>query len=165
MSIITQDRYKKSSLNYDVSMVGYNFRMPELSCALALEQVRNYLSSGLDKRREIIKLYREFLSDSSIRVIFEEDDDKFSAPHICCILLRRDIDRVHFQNELQNFGIQTSMHYPNLKGFSSLAKLLEDEVIVNVDEYTQRCITLPLYEELTVNDIKFICSKLLKLNG
>ena len=57
------------------------------------------------------------------------------------------------------------MHYPNLKGFSSLAKLLEDEVIVNVDEYTQRCITLPLYEELTVNDIKFICSKLLKLNG
>lgn len=165
MSILTQDRYKKSSLNYDVSMVGYNFRMPELSCALALEQVRNYLSSGLDKRREIIKLYREFLSDSSIRVIFEEDDDKFSAPHICCILLRRDIDRVHFQNELQNFGIQTSMHYPNLKGFSSLAKLLEDEVIVNVDEYTQRCITLPLYEELTVNDIKFICSKLLKLNG
>ena len=59
--------------------------MPELSCALALEQVRNYLSSGLDKRREIIALPR-ISFDSSIRVIFEEDDDKFSAPHICCIL-------------------------------------------------------------------------------
>ena len=165
MSVLTQDRYKKSSLDYDVSRVGYNFRMPELSCALALEQAKQYLHSGVSKRREIIKMYREFLSGSNIRVIFNNDADQFSAPHICSILLPKNTDRKFFQIELQRFGIQTSMHYPNLKGFSALSELLSEEVTVNVDEYTQRCISVPLYEELNENDIKFICDKLLKLHG
>ena len=70
-----------------------------------------------------------------------------------------------FPQELIRFPREFLGFPQELKGFSSLAKLLEDEEIVNVDEYTQRCITVPLYEELNVNDIKFICSKLLKLHG
>jgi dTDP-4-amino-4,6-dideoxygalactose transaminase len=158
MSVQTQDRYKKSALLYDVVEPGFNYRMPELSCGIALSQAKKYLKTGLHIRRDLISHYRKSLQKVNLDLIFDESADKYAAPHIAVCLLPEGVDKQKVQERLNIKKIQTSMHYPNFDSFTATKKLVSSQDLVNCSKYVSRCITLPFYESLTYDDISEICS-------
>ncbi len=160
MSVQTQDRYKKSALLYDVVEAGFNYRMPELSCGVALSQAKKYIKIGLEKRRELISIYRQELQSINLNLIFDEDSDKFSAPHIAVCLLPDGVNKQIVQEKLNSNSIQTSMHYPNFSGFSATKELIPTNDLVNCNKYVSRCITLPFYESLEREDIHEITTSI-----
>jgi dTDP-4-amino-4,6-dideoxygalactose transaminase len=160
MSILTQDRYKKSISGYDVHEVGFNFRMHEIASSLAYVQAKKYIKHGLQKRKKIISQYRDLLQDSKLRLIFDSESDNNASPHIAVCILPKGHNRDSFMQELAKFGIQTSMHYPNIRDFSLMSDYRDLIHTPNCNEYSERCITIPLYEDLEYDDLKYIVKKL-----
>jgi dTDP-4-amino-4,6-dideoxygalactose transaminase len=60
MSSLTWDRHQGHSLSYDVSMLGYNYRIDEMRAVLGLVQLAK-LPEANSRRRELTRLYREKL--------------------------------------------------------------------------------------------------------
>lgn len=160
MSIQTSDRYKKSALMYDVLEAGYNFRMPEISCGLALSQLEKYINHGLDKRRKLISIYRKSLNNVGLDLIYDCKNDKNAAPHIAICLLPENINKTKVQNMLSESGIQTSMHYPNFSSFKAVKNYINNDDLSNCNRYVSKCITLPFYESLSTDDINYITAKI-----
>lgn len=69
------------------------------------------------------------------------------AHHLFTVVLDPEVDRDAFRAALSENGVQTSMHYPPVHGFSIYADL-PAELPVTV-EYAQRAVTLPMYATMT----------------
>lgn len=165
MSILTQDRYKKSISGYDVHEVGFNFRMHEIACSLAYVQAKKYIKHGIQKRKKIISQYRDLLQGSKLRLIFDSESDNYASPHIAVCILPQGHNRDYIMQELAKFGIQTSMHYPNIRDFSLMSEYRDLINTPNCNEYSEYCITIPLYEDLEYDDLRYIVKKLTYLVG
>lgn len=69
-----RQREEKGTWEYDVSELGYNYRLPDLNCALGLSQVAK-LPGFLARRRELVKRYDELFAEmDGIRSIDVPDD-------------------------------------------------------------------------------------------
>ena len=74
-------------------------------------------------------------------------DSVESAHHLFTVVLDEGIDRDAVRQGMADAGIETSIHYPPVHGFS----LYRDPAVElpQTEGYTRRTITLPLFPELT----------------
>ena len=61
MTTVTLDRYRGHAYSYDVTMLGYNYRLDELRAAVGLVQLAR-LPEWSKRRHELTNLYRESLA-------------------------------------------------------------------------------------------------------
>ena len=139
---------------YDVKMLGKNFRITDLQCALGLSQFRK-LDGILEKREEIVKKYNdEFSKIPEITIPYVKPDVK-SAWHLYTILLDNKIDRDKFFSLMRSKGIGVNVHYIPAYHFSYYKKFgITAGDYPNTEEIFSRIITLPLYPTLTEDEIK-----------
>ena len=57
-------------------------------------------------------------------------------------------------------GIQTSLHYPFIPGFTAFRGSGEEGALPNSAEFCQRVITLPLYPTMTEKQVETVCKVL-----
>jgi len=106
MTSLTLDRYKGHGFSYDVTELGYNYRLDEIRSALGLVQLGRL--EGNNKKREILtKRYRKKLSELDWISFPFEDQCYKSAFHIFPILLHSKVQRQDFMEYLKEQGIQT----------------------------------------------------------
>jgi dTDP-4-amino-4,6-dideoxygalactose transaminase len=67
MTTGTFQRYTSKTVNYDVTMLGYNYRMDELRAAIGLTQLR-HLAEWNDRRKSLTRLYVQLLEERCPRV-------------------------------------------------------------------------------------------------
>jgi dTDP-4-amino-4,6-dideoxygalactose transaminase len=159
MTSLTLDRYRGHSYTYDVTELGYNYRIDEIRAALGIVQLER-LTNNNRRRKALDALYRERLQNvRGIEIPFG-DFTHNSAHHIFPILLSKDIDRMTFMEKLRNRGIQTSIHYPSVHQFTYYRKLLSaKDADLPITEYVGgHEVTLPLYPSLKEEDIEYIVS-------
>jgi dTDP-4-amino-4,6-dideoxygalactose transaminase len=63
------------------------------------------------------------------------------------MLLEQQVDRAQFRETLASRGVQTSMHYPPVHGFSIYEQ--GAPALPVTDTYAARTVTLPLYPHMT----------------
>ena len=136
------------------SIVGQNSRLDEIQAMILLEKLKS-LDAENNKRRELAKLYDKYLNKHLIR------PDPASVPghayHFYIMLVPSDRDEI--QEELTKRGIETTTHYKvpihehliNI-GFNEF----RDLDLRNTEEYSKRCLSLPIYSSLKEEDIYFI---------
>ena len=151
MTITTADRYKDSKLYYDVVRVGGNFRMTEFSAAFALPQMKRYADTGIVNRRHIVDQYIRNLTSDRCFVCFANQDIQYAAPHILPVYFESEQLRNSVARGLGSKNVQYSLHYPANNNFSIYGDI--DGFHEKTDKYCERTLTLPLYDELSSDEV------------
>jgi dTDP-4-amino-4,6-dideoxygalactose transaminase len=154
MTTLSWDRFKGHAFTYDVVDMGFNFRMPELTAAVAAVQLAK-LDANNRRRAEAVRAYRELLP-KRLQLPFAAEPAP-GAHHLMPVLLPEGVDRLAFMTRLREQGIQSSIHYGPIHQFSHYRKLGEVSLPIT-EEYARRVVTLPLHARLTADDVSQIAA-------
>ena len=156
MSTMSYQRATGHATEYDITELGYNYRMDDIRAAIAIEQLKK-LPGDLNKRLDVRRQYVERLSKIDGVVVPFADNKEFVSNYILpVVLLNSSKER---RNKIREYihaaGIQTSVHYPAIHHFS----IYKDygAVLPQTEYVTDNEITLPMYAALTKEQVIFIC--------
>jgi dTDP-4-amino-4,6-dideoxygalactose transaminase len=137
---------------YISQCLGYNFRMSEISAAIGIVQLR-YLDRWIDQRRKIATKYQGFLPVGLVLPV-EYPERK----HVFHLYVIRTLEREKMIDNLRQYGIETGIHYPipihRQPPFSTAYNLS------NTDRFCQQIVSLPMFPDLSDEQIKYICQKI-----
>lgn len=164
MTSLTLDRHRGHASSYDVTELGYNYRMTEMNAALGIEQLKKLRRSNR-KRKSLTKIYVENLEGTKGIAIPFLNYPRDSAFHLFPIILDQDVNREKFMDSLKKAKIQTSIHYPPIHKFSYYQKNFRvSQNKLPLTEYVGRHeVTLPLHPLLKKEDILFVCEEIKRI--
>jgi dTDP-4-amino-4,6-dideoxygalactose transaminase len=166
MTTLSLDRYKGHAYSYDVVELGFNYRVTEISSALGLVQLEK-LEANIQRRKELVQYYLKKLDDlESVRIPFKKHPGDPSF-HIFPFILSPRHNRERFMQFLKENGIQTSIHYPPAHRFTYHKQYLQaNHNLPITEDIAKREVTLPLYPDLTFDEIDFVVDVIRKfVNG
>ena len=130
---------------------GLNWRLPEMSAALARSQLTR-LQANIDARRLIAAQYDEAFAGKVATVPHRAD----SARHLYQLLLDDPIgrDRDSVQHLLRLKGIGTAVHYPLWMAQPAFAYLgYRPGMLPNAEWHSARTLSIPLFPTMTEQEI------------
>ena len=153
-----KDRKKQG--DYDVKLLGYNYRMTDFQAALGYRQIIGY-QKNLKQRHIIAKRYiKHFSKIDKITYMPYSKDNSFFVFQIFC--KNRDM----ILQKLKKMNIGVSVHYTNpLPKMSYYKKKynLKIKDYKNADKYGKLNVSLPVYPKLKKQEIDKICNSIIKL--
>lgn len=158
MTSLTWTRHKGHAHSYDVTGLGYNYRINEISSALGINQLEK-LDKNNKLRRDICERYHRYLSDKTEIIIPFMGQLDNSSCHIFPILISENVDRRVVIEELRKRGVQSSIHYPPIHLFSYYKEkfgFVEGSLPIT-ESVGKTELTLPLYPNLSEEDLKYVC--------
>lgn len=156
MSTMSYQRASGHATDYDITCLGYNFRMDDIRAAIAIEQLKK-LPSDLEARIKVRERYIKNLDKIDNIIIPFADCKEFTSNYIFPIIIKDSTkeQRNALREYIHSNGIQTSVHYPAVHHFSTYKDL--NAVLPQTDYCTDNEITLPMYAALTMEQIDYIC--------
>ena len=131
---------------YEMRELGYNYRMTDVQAALGISQLKR-LDEFKKRRREIVDFYNKNLG---IKHLVEKDFSN-ACFHLYPILVE---DREKFYFDARKVGLGLQVHYiPVHTQPYYQAQGYKWGDYPNAEEYYKHCISLPLYPELTDEDL------------
>lgn len=100
---------------YDVTMLGYNYRLNEIQAAIGIEQIKR-LDLSLEKRKENYQILSKKLQNIDEIEQFRSSFGEFQSSYYCLSILLRDSiasKKYEIVNYLKETGVETSIYYPN----------------------------------------------------
>lgn len=152
MTTGTWDRHRGRSATYDVTGLGFNYRMDEPRAALLAARLPA-LEEDIAARRRIVRRYRRALAGMpGVVVPYGDEDVERSSCYTMPIVLedarRRDPLR---QLLLERHRVQTSVLYPAIHEFTAYAGSA-DGGLPRSEHVARAQVTLPLYPHLAERD-------------
>jgi dTDP-4-amino-4,6-dideoxygalactose transaminase len=147
MTTSSWERAKGQSLVYDVTTLGYNYRMDELRAALGLSQLRR-LNVWNDKRQCLSQVYRNRLRERCPQVQVPFSDSWLSACHVLPVVLPAGTDRHAVMQAMHDANVQTTVHYPPIHLFSYYRDAFSSQNLPITEDFAARELTLPLHPAL-----------------
>ncbi len=155
----THQRLNSRTATYDVTMLGFNYRMDELRAAIGLVQLSNLLEWN-EIRRVLVALYRRLISMHCPQIIVPFSDMRTSAYHILPILLPPHIDRQGVIDHLRANEIQTTIHYTPIHTLTYYRNMFPDLRLPQTEDFAARELTIPLHPLLTSADVEKVVNTL-----
>jgi dTDP-4-amino-4,6-dideoxygalactose transaminase len=160
MSAPSFDRFKGRAISYDIESPGLNYRMPEMCAALGLVQLEK-LEESNNKRKQLVAHYHKRLEGlSSISIPYKNFTRGTPSYHIMPILLSDTVDRIKLIESMKQDGVQTSIHYPAIQTFTAYKEKVNQPP--KAEQICAHELTLPLYPEMTINEVNIVCDSLIK---
>jgi len=158
MTSLTWDRHQGHAFSYDVTLLGYNYRIDELRSALGLQQLKK-LTKNNHRRKEITEFYLDGFKHTPLGFPFSftaAQNEILPSYHLFPIMLPKQIDRQSFMIKLKKSGIQTSIHYPPIHKFSYFNERFPGVRLPCTEEAASRQVTLPLYPTMTSEQLLYV---------
>lgn len=168
---ISRDAWKRytaaGSWFYEVVEAGYKYNMTDIQAALGLPQLRR-LEWMWQKRVQIAERYTRSFKDEELITIPFLKSDRISSWHLYVIRLNLEalkIDRTSFIEALKKRGIGTSVHFIPLHRHP----YYREKFNYNPEEFPaaewiyKRCISLPIYPSMTIDEVDFVIENVLSL--
>lgn len=165
MTTLTWERHRGHAATYDVTRHGLNARMDELHAALGREQLRK-LPRNNQRRRALAREYHRLVREEFPRLLQRgwlfpplgvAGDE--ASHHLLVTLAPTPAAREQAMACLKAEGIQTSIHYPFIPGFSAF--LAYDTAPLALSrEFCSRVLTLPLHPLLTPAELRQVIAAL-----
>ena len=158
-------RHRGQSWEYDVVTLGFNYRIPDINCALGISQLRR-LDGWLARRRELVDGYRRALGDLPMIELPTERAGCASAWHLFPIRLHLDTiaaSRAEVFAALRAENIGVNVHYIPIPWMTHYARLgyVRGQWPVAEGEY-ERLLSLPMYPAMTDGDLADVVEALRK---
>jgi dTDP-4-amino-4,6-dideoxygalactose transaminase len=151
----TFERRLSGEVTYDITLLGYNYRMDELRAAIGLVQIRN-LGRWNERRRALTRAYRRHLAAQCSSVSMPFSGPRDSVHHILPVILPEGASRQHISEKLRAAGIQTTVHYPPVHRFSWYRSRFPSTRLPATEEFASRELTLPLHPKLEEREVEFV---------
>lgn len=143
--------YRTKEGKFKSILLGFNFRMSEISAVVGMEQLK-LLDKWTEKRRKIAKLYDELLTNNVIK-----PTEYKNRKHIYHLYVIRAKQRDKLAEYLAKNGIETGIHYPlaihQQPIFSGNWNLPKTE------EICKEILSLPIYTLMSNKEVEFVCNK------
>jgi len=157
---------------YEMDTLGFNYRLTDIQAALGLSQLTK-LSWSLQRRQEIAQTY-----DRLIREVFAENDvtpltvrpNVSHAYHLFVVKIdfnRLGVSRAVVMNRLRAQGIGTQVHYipVHLQPYYRRVSPTDPWSLPGAEAYYAKALSLPMYPDLTNEDIERVVDELAKALG
>ena len=160
-----KEREKMNTHYYEMQELGFNYRIPDVLCALGIEQLKR-LDTFVEKRNEIANKYNEGFKNFT-NLLSPITNYYYSAYHIYVIKLNLEnlkVDRDTIFKELKNNGIGVNVHYMPIYLHPYYKSLGYEKGLCPVSEDVyNRIITLPMFPLLTDENIEKVINTTIKI--
>ena len=143
-------------------IVGSTNRLDNLQAGILRIKLR-YLNEWNEKRRENAATYRKYLSGLKL-IIPKELEGRRHVYHLFAIRVK---NRDKVKKELSGRGIATGIHYPTPIHLQEAYRFLgykKGDFPVS-ETVAEEILSLPMFPELTENEIKYVCNSLVEIIG
>ena len=165
MTSVTLDRHKGHNFSYDVTDLGYNYRMSELNACIGLVQLE-HLAERNQKRAMLSTYYRRKLNARGLVAVPFEKPLGTGSFHIFPVLLPAHVERGTVMAGLRDQGIQSSIHYRPIHTFTNFVDNgSARHPLPLTDMIGARELTLPLYPSMSEPQVDLVCDTLHSLIG
>jgi perosamine synthetase len=145
---------------YDMAELGYNYRLPDVQCALGLAQLAR-LSGWVAARQRIAALYDEALAGLADVTPLKTHAGRTNAHHLYVVKLSDHIDRDLAFVRLREEGIGANVHYAPVYWHSYYRERGYQRGLAPVAEaVSRRILTLPMFPAMTGSDVARVVSAL-----
>lgn len=135
---------KRKNTFYDVTSLGYNYYMDEISATIGIEQLKK-LDKSNKIRFNIAKKY-----NSELNVIQKMPLNQDCSYHLFWIRVK---NRSKFMKKMHDKGIETGSHYIPAHLMSFYKK---NHILPITEKVAKEVVTLPMHPNLTSKEIEFI---------
>ncbi|MGA1941123.1 UDP-4-amino-4,6-dideoxy-N-acetyl-beta-L-altrosamine transaminase [Arcobacter sp. YIC-310] len=154
-----------ASWHYEMTDLGFNYRLTDIACALGLSQL-NKLDSFLQKRRKIAKRYDKFFDENKfIKPLYKYTQN--SAYHLYVVLIdfeKFNITKKEFFLKLREKSIYLQYHYIPINHQPYYKKLgYGNEYTPVMDEYYEKAVSLPIFPKLSKKEQEYVQKTLIKV--
>ncbi len=153
-------RYGKGgNPSYDIMEPGYKYNMPDMLAALGLAQLDRWRT--LNARREALaKLYLDGLEGiTELDLPQVPVYDHVHAWHLFIAKIKH-CPRDEFMRKLAEYNIGYGLHFPPAHTLSYVKRICQgdDIVLPETDRAAHRIISLPLFPDMTEDDVHYVCA-------
>ena len=166
------ERKEKKYWSYKMNELGYNFRLPDINCALGISQLKR-LDKFIIKRRKIAKIYDNFFSKYDIFQIPKNISHNFNSYHLYPLLInfkKIKISKDFVIKKFLKFKIKLQVHYipVNSQPFYQKRYSFKKKDFRNSIMFYDQELSLPIYNDLSKKNINFFlstCKKIFNLKS
>ena len=153
---------------YEMAEPGFNYRLPDILCALGLSQLAK-LPRFAARRRGLAEAYATALAPLS-PVVAIAVRPAWSDPvlHLMCVLIDFEavgLTRRQVVQELQKYGIGTQVHYIPVHRQPYYRERYGDLSLPGAEAWYARCLSLPLYPGMADADVGRVAEALRAVLG
>ena len=133
----------RKGVDYDVSRLGWNYYMNEVSAAIGLEQLKK-LDNLVSIKRNIAKRYSDELSVE--KMPFDED----CSYHMFWVKVKK---RKQFMQKMTRIGIETGIHY---KPIHKMTFYNSKQRLPNTESISDELVSIPIHANLSDSSVSKI---------
>ena len=161
-----RQRHESGQWFYEVVLLGFNYRLTDIACALGLSQLEK-LAANLARRREIAAQYAEAFWDLPAIVIPTVRDGVVPAWHLYPVRLKLELlaaGRGEIFQALRAENIGVNVHYIPVHQHPYYRERFNTEAGYPVAEDAyERLISLPMFHSMTAQDVEDVIHALRKV--
>ncbi len=142
---------------YEMIELGYNYRLPDLNCALGISQLRR-ADKGIGQRQAIAKRYDDAF-EGKVKAITPGS----GVNHAYHLYIVEVDNRKQLYDALRQKGIYAQVHYMPVHTMPYYQSLGHKKGSMPLAEaYYEKCLSLPMYPTLTEGEQNFVVECVLK---
>ncbi len=144
--------------DFDVSELGYNYRLDEIRASLGFNQLKR-LKKMNQLRQNASRYYTKNLKTIPGIETFEDSKLKDNSCHLYVIRILKDFDltRNNLFNHLLKNGIRTSVHYKPLDKFNFYKSNSKIYSSLNIShELYEKILSLPLFPQISKKELDLV---------
>lgn len=159
MSSVTWERHRGHGLGYDVTDIGFNYRIDEPRSALGLSRIKS-LSADIGARRAAVTKYRAALTAlEGLEIPYTDREVGLSSHFVFPVLVPDLIRREEVRAKLLAAGVQTT-RYPAIHRLTRYADSATDQDLPRAADIADRHLGLPVHALLTDQQIDLVVGAL-----
>jgi dTDP-4-amino-4,6-dideoxygalactose transaminase len=170
-ALVFKEQGLKSKLNYlknfgfksevEVVMPGTNAKMTEVQALMGIS-VLNYLDHLLAKRKRISQLYRERLADVPGIIFCKEPPAEIVHNHAYVPVQINEVEfgcsRDDLYEEMKKYNVFARRYfYPLITDYACYQHVSLSDPLENARLVASQILTLPIYSDLSLQDVEKIC--------
>lgn len=139
------------SVRYHHPELGLNSRLDEVQAAILLIRL-GWLEDFTKKRQEIATRFHAEVSSTTVTLLARPQEIGAHVYHLFVILCKQ---RDALQKHLNDFGIQSLIHYPIPIHFQERCKDIKRDPngLLNSEIHAENCLSLPCHPQMTDQDV------------
>ena len=156
-------RYGKSGFkHYDIVRAGFKFNMSDIHASIGIHQLNN-IEKAWKKRELIWNTYMKAFKNLPVVLPKKIPTNEKHSYHLFSIIVKSNKVREKLLNYLQKNNIGCGVHYKSINKYKFYKnKIINRKKNLIADKIGETILSIPIYESLRKNEIKFIVDKFKK---
>jgi perosamine synthetase len=155
-----RSREAAGAFAYDMTELGYNYRLPDVQCALGMAQLTR-LNPWVDARQQVAALYDKALAEVAHIQPLKTHGDRTNAYHLYVVKLDPSLNRDKAFAYLRAQGIGANVHYAPVHLHSYYrARGYGPGLAPVAERASKHILTLPMFPAMTAEDVRRVVEAL-----